>query len=129
MLFCDSRLKKLSEHGINSLYTYSNYIDKVLYAFDMGSFWSYYYIHDHLYSPAALVDTSTGAAKERYEYDVYGKVHVLEADFTADADNRSDYGNPYLFTGRRPSEGLRGEPMVDQKAGVFPSAWASSAVL
>ena len=43
----------------NSLYTYGNYIDKVLYAFDMGSFWSYYYVHDHLYSPAALVDTST----------------------------------------------------------------------
>jgi len=58
----------------NSLYTYGNYIDKVLYAFDMGSFWSYYYVHDHLYSPAALVDTSTPVLLERYEYDVHGQM-------------------------------------------------------
>jgi len=36
-----------------------------------------------------------------YEYDAYGNVHVLEPDFSADADNVSDYGNPIYFTGRR----------------------------
>jgi len=43
-----------------SLYTYGNYIDEVLYSYTM-SFGQYYYVHDHLYSPAALVDTSTPA--------------------------------------------------------------------
>ena len=33
--------------------------------------------------------------------DPYGQLTVLDADFTADADNVSDYGNAYLFTGRR----------------------------
>ena len=63
--------------NFKALYAYGNYIDEVLYGMSMTPYGSYYYIHDHLYSPAALVDTSTGAAKERYEYDVYGKVHVF----------------------------------------------------
>jgi len=58
-----------------SLHTYGNYIDEVLYSYTM-SFGQYYYVHDHLYSPAALVDTSTGAALERYEYDAYGKATI-----------------------------------------------------
>ena len=33
--------------------------------------------------------------------DPYGQVTVLDADFTADADNVSDYDNSYLYTGRR----------------------------
>ena len=41
---------------------------------------------------------------ERYEYDAYGKVKILNADFTDDADNKSDYVNPYYFTGRRLDE-------------------------
>ena len=41
-----------------SLYTYGNYIDEVLYSYTM-SFGQYYYVQDHLYSPAALLDTST----------------------------------------------------------------------
>ena len=78
---------------------YGNYIDEVL-VMKAADGNDYYYLHDHLYSPAVMLD-STGTVVERYEYDAYGKVHVLEADFTADADNQSDYGNPYLFTGRR----------------------------
>ena len=31
----------------------------------------YYYLHDHLYSPVALLD-DTGAVVERCEYDAYG---------------------------------------------------------
>ena len=59
-----------------------------------------YYVHDHLYSPAALIDNS-GNVCERYEYDAYGNPYVLEPNFADDPDGQSDYGNPYLFTGRR----------------------------
>jgi len=60
----------------------------------------YFYVQDHLYSTAALVDPS-GDVAERYEYDAYGRVHILDANFADDADGRSDCNNPYIFTGRR----------------------------
>jgi len=60
----------------------------------------YYYAHDHLYSPAALIDSS-GTVLERYEYDAYGNCSILEPNFAPDPDGKSDYENPYLFTGRR----------------------------
>jgi RHS repeat-associated protein len=53
-----------------------------------------------LYSPAALV-SYTGWVYERYEYDAYGSASILEPNFAADPDGKSDYGNPYMFTGRR----------------------------
>jgi len=59
----------------------------------------YFYVQDHLYSTAALVDAS-GTPQERYEYDVYGQVYILDANFADDADGRSDYNNPYMLTGR-----------------------------
>jgi len=37
---------------------------------------------------------------ERYEYDAYGNPTIWNADFTTERAN-SNYGNPYLFTGRR----------------------------
>ena len=58
------------------------------------------YIHDHLYSPAALTNFF-GFVIERYEYDAYGNCTILEPNFTPDPDQKSDWGNPYLFTGRR----------------------------
>jgi hypothetical protein len=42
-----------------------------------------------------------GTVVQRYEYDAYGKPYILEPDFAADPDGKSDYDNPYLFTGRR----------------------------
>ncbi|MHC4112965.1 MAG: RHS repeat domain-containing protein, partial [Planctomycetota bacterium] len=60
-----------------------------------------YYVHDHLYSPVALVYPGTGAVRERYEYDAYGNCYVLEPNFAPDSDGQSNSGNPYLFTGRR----------------------------
>jgi RHS repeat-associated protein len=45
--------------------------------------------------------TTYGASQERYEYDAYGRASILEPNFAAEADGKSDYGNPYLFTGRR----------------------------
>jgi len=42
-----------------------------------------------------------GTVLERYEYDAYGKCSILEPNFAPDPDGKSDYDNPYLFTGRR----------------------------
>ena len=81
------------------LFIYGNYIDEVL--FSIGFSKTYYYVHDHLYSPVAIADPNNGAAIERYEYDAYGRCCVLDPDFSIDADGLSDYDNPYLFTGRR----------------------------
>jgi hypothetical protein len=38
---------------------------------------------------------------QRHEYDAYGQVHILDANYADDADGLSDYNNPYMFTGRR----------------------------
>jgi RHS repeat-associated protein len=45
--------------------------------------------------------TGNGTVLERYEYDAYGNPYVLEPNFAADPDGKSDYDNPYYFTGRR----------------------------
>ena len=58
-----------------------------------------YYIHDHLFSPVALT-TYLGSISERYEYDAYGAPTIWLADYS-DTRNSSNYGNSYLFTGRR----------------------------
>jgi len=60
----------------------------------------YYYVHDHLYSPAVLIEDN-GTVVERYEYDAYGACRVLEPNFAPDADGLSDYANSYLFTSVR----------------------------
>jgi len=57
-----------------------------------------FYVHDHLYSPVALLNES-GAAHERYEYDAYGNCHIMDASYNPRSSSNS--GNPYLFTGRR----------------------------
>ena len=64
-----------------------------------------FYIHDHLYSPVALTDYS-GSVLERCEYDAYGNPTIWNADFTTERDS-SNYGNPYLFTGRRTGRKIR----------------------
>ena len=55
----------------------------------------------------AQVDSNKDVV-ERYHYDPYGKVTILDADFSADSDNKSDVGNEILFTSRRldPETGL-----------------------
>jgi len=58
----------------------------------------YYYAHDHLYSVVVLLDDS-GNVVERYEYDAYGTVHIMDASHNS--RTTSTYGNPYFFTGRR----------------------------
>ena len=85
-------------NNLQRKFIYGNYIDEVLLMKADGN--DYYYAHDHLYSPAALIDSS-GTVLERYEYDAYGNCSILEPNFAPDPDGKSDYGNPYLFTGRR----------------------------
>ena len=79
-------------------FIYGNYIDEVLVMTD-ASTGSYYYVHDHLYSPTVLINSS-GTVVERYEYDAYGKMTRLNSDFTAFTGTEA--ANPYYFTGRRP---------------------------
>jgi len=82
--------------ALQATYVYGNYIDEILLMDRLGT--TYYYLHDHLYSPTALLD-GTGAVVERYEYDAYGTVHVMDAGFNP--RSATAYGNPYTFTGRR----------------------------
>ena len=87
-----------NSNNLQRKFIYGNYIDEVLLMIAGEN--DYYYAHDHLYSPAVLIDSS-GTVLERYEYDAYGNCSILEPNFAPDPDGKSDYGNPYLFTGRR----------------------------
>ena len=58
-----------------------------------------YALQDANWNVAALADNTT-AVQERYAYDAYGKVSVLEPNFTEDPNNTSDLDMPYLYTGR-----------------------------
>ncbi|HUT31495.1 MAG TPA: hypothetical protein VMX13_16995 [Sedimentisphaerales bacterium] len=67
-------------------YAYGNYIGEVLMrGTSIAPTFMKFYVHDHLYSPAALV-SYTGWVYERYEYDAYGSPYILEANFAADPD-------------------------------------------
>jgi len=85
---------------MQNIYLYGNYVDGLVMRYDGSDSEWYFYAHDHLYSPAVLMDDNADIL-ERYEYDAYGNVHVLDADFTDDADGFSDYDNTIYFTGRR----------------------------
>jgi len=93
-------------------YTYgSNYLDDVL-TMDRGGD-SYYYHANSLGSPEALTDP-TGNVVERYSYDAYGEVTVLDASYNplplnAWGTPHSPVGNPYLFTSRE----------LDEEAGLY----------
>ncbi len=75
---------------------YGNFIDEPVFAGVTGSY--YYYLHDHLYNTAALVNYNTGNVLERYEYNAYGKVNIYDANFTP--RSATNYNNNILFTGR-----------------------------
>ena len=65
-------------------YAYGNYIDEVLMrGTSIAPIFTKFYVHDHLYSPAALAAWG-GAVIERYEYDAYGRAYILEPNFAAD---------------------------------------------
>jgi len=93
-------------------YTYGgDYVDDLLTMDRGGS--SYYYHANSLGSPGALSD-STGSVVERYSYDAYGAVTVLDPFYNPQPLNlwgtpHSSVGNPYLFTGRE----------LDEEAGLY----------
>lgn len=84
------------------LYAYGNYIDEVVYASCPGATYTMRrYLHDHLYSPAAIVylTASNCIVVERSEYDAYGVAHYYNADYSQ-TFAISQHGNPFAFTGR-----------------------------
>jgi len=58
-----------------------------------------YYCTDANMNVTALVNASDGSVAERYEYDPYGRVLILDADWTY--DGTSDWGNEILYAGYR----------------------------
>ncbi|MHC4123019.1 MAG: RHS repeat domain-containing protein [Planctomycetota bacterium] len=90
-----------TSYNLEQSYVYGNYIDEVLIMRHSGGT-NYYYAHDHLYSPVALMNTS-GSVVERYVYDAYGRVKIWNSDWTTERDT-SDHNNPYYFTSRRLDE-------------------------
>lgn len=83
-------------------YTYGNYQDEVLTMDRPGSV--YYYHQDAHWDPNALSDTN-GNVAERYTYDAYGDVAVLDTNYNVQPPNswgtpHSLVDNPFLFTGR-----------------------------
>jgi len=92
-------------------YTFGNYVDEVL-TMDRGG-QTYYYHQNTMWSPAAVTDSSASVA-ERYTYDAYGQVIVLDATYTPVPTNawgtpHSAIGSPWLFTGRE----------LDEEAGLY----------
>jgi RHS repeat-associated protein len=75
---------------------FGNYIDEVLVRSATSS--KYYYAHNHLYGPVAVMDFTAGTVLERYDYDAYGTTHIMDAGYNA--RTASAVGNPYSFTGR-----------------------------
>ncbi len=59
---------------------------------------THYFTNDANMNVTALLDTS-GDVVERYEYDGYGRAHVLDADYSSDADQFSDHAQDVLFAG------------------------------
>lgn len=59
-----------------------------------------YALSDSNFNTTALVDTS-GTVVERYQYDPYGAVTILDASWTSDSDQLSDVSWIYLHQGSR----------------------------
>jgi RHS repeat-associated protein len=69
-----------------------------------------YFTNDGNFNTTALIDANSGQVVERYLYDPYGKVTVLNGasgaekdpnvtEWSPDADNKSDWDNEILFCG------------------------------
>ena len=99
-------------------YAYGNYIDETLIMTDNRSGEAeddHYYLHDHLFSPVALVDED-GSVLERYEYDAYGGLIRLDPDFTTWSGTPA--GNPCFFTGQRLDNAINStEAKITQEQG------------
>ena len=71
----------------------------------------YNFLHDANFNVVAVTDSAFDVfnVEERYNYTPYGEVTVLDANFSPDADGKSDVENEFLYTGRRrdPETGLQ----------------------
>jgi len=90
-----------------------HYVDAIAVRFydantDGSGIVNHYYIQDANFNVTAVVDDSHDVV-ERYAYTPYWEVAVLDADFPADSDSKSDISNDLLYTGRRrdPETGLQ----------------------
>jgi len=81
-------------------YMCGNYIDEVLFSWVAPPGTHRYYVHDHLYSPVALLWYDSSVL-ERYEYDAYGEPNILDGSYTPRSPQASSYDNAYMFTGRQ----------------------------
>ena len=86
-------------YSVNSVSSVAAKMDENLVMTDASTSEDYYYLHDHLHSPVAVVDID-GEVIERYEYDAYGKPTYWEGDYEMELE-ATGIGNPYYFTGRR----------------------------
>jgi hypothetical protein len=110
LYYNDPEWRVLAEYNgsgtLQRTYVYGNYIDEALRMRAGES--DYYYLHDHLYSPAVLIgyESRQWRPVERYEYDAYGTARAINrgpdnAWFTADdVVTGSSAINTSLFTGR-----------------------------
>jgi RHS repeat-associated protein len=92
-------------------YVYGNYVDEVLTMDRLGT--TYYYHQNALWSVEAVTN-SAGTPVERYRYDAYGAVTVLDGSFNPVSPNawgtpHSAIGSPWMFTGRQ----------LDEEAGLY----------
>lgn len=85
-----------SADAVSATYTWGGWIDDALNMQRNGQ--DYFFHANHLGSIAAITNAS-GTVTERYEYDVYGKIKVYDADYNLLA--RSAIGNSYTYTGRQ----------------------------
>jgi RHS repeat-associated protein len=90
-------------------YIYGPGIDEPVMIYNVTTASIYLYMYDRLGNVAGLLNYTTGALVERYEYDVFGKATVhtsagADGEWMTDDDvtsSTSSVGNPYMFTGRR----------------------------
>jgi len=84
------------QYGFQASNTHPHYV--VAVANRMRDTDSHVYLHDANYNVTALLEDDAKVV-ERYAYTPYGEVAVLDADFSADGDEKSDVENRYLYTG------------------------------
>jgi RHS repeat-associated protein len=83
-------------NNVQATYTFGNYIDEVLTATRPSPLGTLYYHQNTLWSVHALTDAS-GAVVERYTYDAYGAISVLDPVFVPLSSAPLAY---FTYTGR-----------------------------
>lgn len=94
------KLRVIEERNENdqtlATYVYGDFLDDVLQMERGGA--KYYYHKDGMSSTTSLTDANANVV-ERYDYDAFGNVTYLDADYNVIANSVA--GNEYLYTGQR----------------------------